>query len=313
MTDQHPSPAAFNQQVIEEFRANGGAVGGMFEGAPLVLLTTTGARTGRPRTNPAVYAHDGTRILVFASNAGGPRHPDWYRNLLADPRVTVEAAAGGGAVETYAATAVPLVGAERDRLYQEQCDRDPAFSAYQAGTTRVIPVVALHRLDLSDRERNRALAAYLSRVHRELREELAVLREEVDAGLAVQAPAAPHDPVRPAPSLGKRLAVHCLAFCDSLHTHHTGEDGAFTVFETQFPRLAPVIARLREEHRTVARVLHDIEALLARLSSRTAAGDAETLRTELARLSAELEAHFSREEQYLLPALTGDDGGSLAT
>lgn len=311
MTDQHPSPAAFNQQVIEEFRANGGAVGGMFEGAPLVLLTTTGARTGRPRTNPAVYARDGARILVFASNAGGPRHPDWYRNLLADPRVTVEAGAEGGAVETYAATAVPLVGEERDRLYQAQCERDPAFSAYQAGTTRVIPVIALNRLDLSDRERNRALGAYLSRVHRELREELAVLRRDVDAYLAE--PAAPQESFRPEPSLGRRLAVHCLAFCDSLHTHHSSEEGAFTDFEKQFPQLAPAIERLREEHRTVAQALRDIEALLASLSSRAAAGEAEALRTELARLAAGLEAHFDHEEQHLRPALTGDDEGPVAT
>lgn len=310
MTDQHPSPAAFNQQVIEEFRANGGAVGGMFEGAPLVLLTTTGARTGRPRTNPAVYARDGERILVFASNAGGPRHPDWYRNLLADPRVTVETAAEGGGVEAYAATALPLVGEERERLYRAQCDRDPAFSAYQAGTTRVIPVVALNRLDLSDRERNRAIGAYLSRVHGELREELAVLRQDVDDYLA--APAAPQGDTRPEPTPGKRLAVHCLAFCDALHTHHTGEEGAFTDFEKQFPELAPEIGRLREEHRTVAQSLRGIEALLGGLSARAAAGEAETLRAELAQLAAGLEAHFAHEEQHLLPALTGEEPGPPA-
>ncbi|MFJ8885591.1 nitroreductase/quinone reductase family protein [Streptomyces sp. NPDC102402] len=305
MTDQHPSPAAFNQQVIEEFRANGGAVGGMFEGAPLVLLTTTGARTGRPRTNPAVYARDGDRILVFASNAGGPRHPDWYRNLLADPRVTVETGTEGGAVETYAATAEPLLGEERDRLYRAQCERDPAFSAYQAGTTRVIPVIALNRLDLSDREHTRAIGAYLARVHRELREELAVLRRDVDDYLA--GPAAAQTGVRPEPSPGKRLAVHCLAFCDALHAHHTGEDGAFTDFEKQFPQLAPAIGRLRAEHHVVAQSLRDIEVILGSLSARTAAGEAETLRAELARLAADLEAHFDHEERQLLPALSGEE------
>ena len=109
--------------------------GGMFEGAPLVLLSTTGARTGRPHTNPAAYQRDGERILVFASNAGGPKNPDWYHNLLADPRVTIEIGTGDGGVETYAAEAVPLEGEERDRLYQVQGERDPAFVTYQANTS----------------------------------------------------------------------------------------------------------------------------------------------------------------------------------
>jgi deazaflavin-dependent oxidoreductase (nitroreductase family) len=108
MTAQQPAPTAFNQQIIDEFRTNEGRVGGMFEGAPLVLLSTTGARTGRPHTNPAAYMRDGERILVFASNAGRPKNPDWYHNLLADSRVTIEIGIGDGGVETYAAEAVPL-------------------------------------------------------------------------------------------------------------------------------------------------------------------------------------------------------------
>ncbi|MGW1996587.1 nitroreductase/quinone reductase family protein [Embleya sp. NPDC001921] len=151
MPEQHPGPADFNAHVIAEFRANGGHVGGMFEGAPLVLLTTVGARTGRPHTNPVVRASDGDRILIFASNAGGPRNPAWYHNLLAQSQVTVEVGVDGDAegavVETYVAEATPLVGAERDRLFAAQCDRDPAFAAYQAGTPRVIPVVALRRIE----------------------------------------------------------------------------------------------------------------------------------------------------------------------
>ncbi|MGW5688609.1 nitroreductase/quinone reductase family protein [Nonomuraea sp. NPDC003754] len=132
----------FNQQVIEEFRANGGTVGGMFEGAPLVLLTTVGARSGAVKTNPAVYLRDGERILVFGSNAGQDRHPAWYHNLLANPDVVVELGS-----ERFAARAVPLAGEERDRMYERQAAIDPAFAAYQANTSRVIPVVALHRLD----------------------------------------------------------------------------------------------------------------------------------------------------------------------
>ncbi|MFC9946490.1 nitroreductase/quinone reductase family protein [Streptomyces pratensis] len=310
MTEQRPSPAAFNQQVIEEFRTNGGKVGGMFAGAPLVLLTTTGARSGRARTNPVVYARDGARVLVFASNAGGPRHPDWYRNLIADPRVTVEVGTEDGGVETYAATAVPADGEERDRLYQAQCERDPAFSAYQAGTTRVIPVVALNRLDLSDPERNRALGAFLLRVHGELRGELATLRQDVDDYLARSAE--PRGPVRAEPSLGRQLATHCLTFCNALHSHHISEESAFTDFEKHFPGLAPAIAQLREEHRTVATVLAGIETLLETLASRSAAGETEALRTELARLADDLEAHFDHEERHLLPTLTGHDGSADA-
>ncbi|MFE2429414.1 nitroreductase/quinone reductase family protein [Streptomyces sp. NPDC059373] len=298
MSEQPPSPAEFNQQVIQEFRTNGGRVGGMFEGAPLVLLTTTGARTGRPHTNPAVYARDGARILVFASNAGGPRHPDWYRNLLADPRVTVEIRTDGGDVGTYAATAVPLEGDERDRHFRDQCERDPAFAAYQAGTTRVIPVVALSRLDLSDPERISAIGAFLLRVHEELRRELGAVREGVDAYLAGR-------PVAQVPSLGQQLAQHCLAFCGALHTHHASEDGAFTVFEQQFPELTPVVGRLREEHRAVASALTGIEGLLADLAAGTATGaaDAEKLRAELEVLASELETHFAYEEQHLFPQL----------
>ncbi|MEV3931353.1 MULTISPECIES: hemerythrin domain-containing protein [unclassified Streptomyces] len=101
--------------------------------------------------------------------------------------------------------------------------------------------------------------------------------------------------------------MHCLAFCDAPHTHHTGVEGAFTDLEKRFPRLAPAIERLREEHRTVAQALRGIEALLGGLSARAAAGEAETPRAELARLAAGLDAHFDHDEQHLLPALTGED------
>ncbi|MFF8840776.1 nitroreductase family deazaflavin-dependent oxidoreductase [Streptomyces sp. NPDC015130] len=169
-----------NQQVIEEFRANGGRLGGMFEGANLLLLTTPGALSGRPRTNPAVYVRDGARLLVFASNAGGPKHPAWFHNLSADPHVTVELGTPEGTVERFAATAAVTEGAERNRLYAEQASREPGFAAYQAATDRTIPVVALHRVDLGDPSRRRAIADHLAKVHAELRTELAALREGLD-------------------------------------------------------------------------------------------------------------------------------------
>jgi deazaflavin-dependent oxidoreductase (nitroreductase family) len=125
-----------------EFRANGGAVGGAFEGVALVLLTTVGVKTGKPRTNPAVYLRDGNRILLFATNAGGSKNPGWFHNLLAHPQVTIEIGENGH-VRTYRTRAVPLEGAERTHFYEIQAQRDPAFREYQAKTSRTIPVLAL--------------------------------------------------------------------------------------------------------------------------------------------------------------------------
>ena len=130
----------FNRQIIEEFRANRGVVGGPFEGASMLLLTTTGAKSGKARVSPMVYRVEGERLFVFASKAGAPTNPDWYRNLLADPNVTVEVGA-----ERFAAHATPVEGAERDRIYAAQAERYPAFTEYQEKTDRVIPVVALER------------------------------------------------------------------------------------------------------------------------------------------------------------------------
>jgi deazaflavin-dependent oxidoreductase (nitroreductase family) len=128
----------FNAKIIEEFRANGGKVGGAMAGAPLVLLTTTGAKSGSRRTTPLAYLPDGDRIVVFASKAGAPTNPDWYHNLIAHPEVTVEVDG-----DTREVTAVEVTGDERDRLFAEQARRNPGFGEYQAKTTRQIPVIAL--------------------------------------------------------------------------------------------------------------------------------------------------------------------------
>ncbi len=128
----------YNRQVIEEFRANDGRVGGPFEGAPMVLLHTTGARTGNERINPLMYLPDGDRVVVFASKGGAPDNPDWYHNLVANPRVTIEV---GDA--TRPAVARPVTGEERDRLYAEQVRRYPQFGEYEKKTSRRIPVVAI--------------------------------------------------------------------------------------------------------------------------------------------------------------------------
>lgn len=130
----------WNRQLIEEFRANGGKVGGMWEGRPLLLLTTTGAKSGLRYTHPTMYLADGNRLLVFASKGGAPTHPDWYHNLVANPDVTVEVGP-----EIYEATATVLTGEERDRWYAKQSELYPQFGEYQKKTTRTIPVVALTR------------------------------------------------------------------------------------------------------------------------------------------------------------------------
>jgi deazaflavin-dependent oxidoreductase (nitroreductase family) len=127
-----------NAQIIEEFRSNEGRVGGYFEGKTLLLLTTTGAKTGRRHTNPAIYLRDGDRYIVFASNGGAPNNPGWYHNVLANPDVLVEAG-----TESFRADATVLEGPERDELFRRQADRDPSFDEYQSGLARLIPVVAL--------------------------------------------------------------------------------------------------------------------------------------------------------------------------
>ncbi len=127
-----------NRRVIEQFRA-GGAIEGMHRDR-LLLLTTTGRRSGRPYTAPMMFHRDGDRVLVIASNIGAPRHPDWYLNLTADPAVTVEIGD-----ETYSATAEIVSGAERERIWAELVRRYPFFAEHQSKTTRAIPVVALNR------------------------------------------------------------------------------------------------------------------------------------------------------------------------
>lgn len=131
----------WNQQVIAEFRANGGKVGGGFEGTPLVLLHTTGAKSGAERISPLVTMVDGDRLIIFGSKAGEPTHPDWYHNLIANPEATVEFG-----TETFPVRASLVEGAERDAIYERQCERFPTFREYQEKTTRLIPVIALVRV-----------------------------------------------------------------------------------------------------------------------------------------------------------------------
>jgi deazaflavin-dependent oxidoreductase (nitroreductase family) len=132
--------SSFNQGIIEEFRANGGKVAS-FGDAPMVLITTTGAKTGKTLVTPLVSQpqDDGT-LYIFASYAGAPKNPAWYHNLVAHPEVEVEFG-----TDRFTATATPLTGAERDRVFDRQKEIFPTFAEYEAKTTRIIPVVALTR------------------------------------------------------------------------------------------------------------------------------------------------------------------------
>lgn len=128
----------WNNQIIAEFRANGGKVGGPFEGGTLLLLHTVGAKSGQPRVNPVMYQDIGDGVAVFATKGGAPTHPDWYFNLLANPRASAEIG-----TQTLPFVARVAEGAERDRIWEAQKRANPGFAAYETRTTRQIPVVIL--------------------------------------------------------------------------------------------------------------------------------------------------------------------------
>ena len=129
---------SWNEKVIDEFRANGGKVGGMFEGMPLVLLHTTGAKTGQERIAPLVCRQEGERVYVFASKGGAPTNPDWFRNIEDNPIVSIEI---GTEKREVRATVLPR--AERDDIYAKHAAQYEGFANYQKGTDRIIPVIAL--------------------------------------------------------------------------------------------------------------------------------------------------------------------------
>lgn len=131
----------FNRRIIEEFRANAGKVGGQFAGAPMILITHKGAKSGRTYTTPLVYTRDGDRFVIVASKAGAPDNPDWYYNLIANPVVTVEIG-----TEKFQARAHATLGEERERLFQAHAKAMPQFNEYKRKTTRQIPVLVLERI-----------------------------------------------------------------------------------------------------------------------------------------------------------------------
>lgn len=274
----------FNAPVIEEFRANGGRVGGWFEGARLVLLTTTGARSGKPHTVPLGYLPDGgKRILVIASAGGAPHHPAWYHNLVAHPVVTVE-----DGVFTREATATVLTGEERDRAFARAVEQDPGWAGYEEKSGRVLPVVALTTIPGPPRTNATSMGGALKLIHDAFRRELRLIRAEV---------------AKSGPALGAQLRVNCLSLCNGLHAHHTMEDnGMFVGVAEQRPDLAPVLDRLRAEHETIAALVADLREVLA-----DADLDRATLQNEVDRLTTEVEHHLDYEEHHLIPVLDAAD------
>ncbi|GAA2439714.1 nitroreductase/quinone reductase family protein [Actinomadura vinacea] len=277
-------PFDFNKQIIQEFRANGGKVGGPFEGAVLALLTTTGARTGARRTSPVGFVLEDGLYLVVASAGGAPRHPGWYHNLVAEPRATLEIG-DGERIRTITVLAVPAEGDERDRLFARVLEEASGYAGYQERTSRTLPVVVLHPVDPSAQgSRLRAAGDELVELHNAFRHELASIRSAL-GGEAV-------------PAVG--LREHCLWFCESLERHHTGEDLVmFQVLLDRFPELAPVLESLRAEHAKVAGLREELAGLLGEAGS----ADPARVRAEVDRLGDVLESHLDREEAELVPLL----------
>ena len=261
----------FTAQLIAEFKANDGRVGGPFENSRLLLLTTTGARTGQSRTAILGYYPDGGRVLVVGSAGGSPKHPDWYHNLLADPKVSVDLG-----LFDYPATAVVLRGAERDEVFARLVEADAGWGEYQKGTTRTIPVVALVPKP-GPPPGGGSFAEMLKTIHSAFRRELSLIRAEVAKS----------------GTLGAQLRINCLTVCQGLHFHHTGEStGLFPALVEQHPELTDVVAVLQKEHDQIAVLLAELEQLVS----------ADVL-DQVDELIAQLHAHLDREEAALLPYL----------
>jgi deazaflavin-dependent oxidoreductase (nitroreductase family) len=271
----------FQQQIIDEFRANRGQVAMFGEGARLLLLTTTGARTGARHTVPLGYLPDGgDRVLVIASAGGSPRHPDWFHNVVAHPRVHVE-----DGVFNYDADASVLEGAERDRAFARAMETDPGWADYESRSGRTLPVVAVTALPgPPGYPPGTSAGQMLAVVHDAFRRELALIRAEI-AGTGSR--------------LGAQLRVNCLTVCAGLHRHHLGEGTMmFPALARRRPELEPVLRRLHAEHETIAALVARLQELLAADGTGPAA-----VRAEVERLVDELERHLTYEEEQLIPVL----------
>lgn len=194
---------------------------------------------------------------------------------------------------TYEARAVVLEGEERDRAFARAMEAEPGWAEYQAKTTRVLPVIALHEIvpDGPPNINASSMGEAIKVVHDAFRRELALIRAEMnDAGGKAGTGGS---------ALGAQLRVNCLTFCAGLHNHHTGEDLAmFPFLAERHPELAPALARLRDEHERIAELVEDLRRVVGDENA-----DPDTARREVERLTEELEAHLTYEEEQLIPLL----------
>ncbi|MER7011306.1 nitroreductase/quinone reductase family protein [Saccharopolyspora sp. NPDC000359] len=289
---------AFNREVVAEFREHGGKLSGWMAGWSVCVLTTTGARTGERRETPLGYFEIDGQPLVVASVMGGPKNPSWYYNIQKNPHVTVETG-----TESYEATAVVETGERRDELFAAVAAQNEGMRDYQEKTTRVIPVVTLHRIteeSTQDEDRVRGLGDFLVEAHNWLREELADLHRQLDEIIADTGSSA--ELQRAKPNLAQQLREHCAEFCAAIKQHHTGEDrGAFPMLAQQHPELAPTLEELGREHEVVAHLQEEIRRLVD--AYEPGATDPELLKNRLETLTRELEVHFTHEEETIVEAL----------
>ncbi|WP_407566040.1 nitroreductase/quinone reductase family protein [Streptomyces sp. 184] len=279
------------RQLIEEFRANAGQVGGRYAGRRMLLLTTAGADGIAARTTPLVYVPDAERrmVVVAAPTAAGEL-PAWYGELGNREEVEVETDDW-----TSRATVQILHGAERDLLFDRAAEVDPDFAAARDAARAAAPVVALTRVE--DDLPPGPLGDTLLTAHRGLRQELALLRAEVASAAAEG---------RPAGGLALQLRVNCLSFCQGMEIHHTGEDQlVFPMLEKLAPDLAEPLALLRREHEVLAGLIDRLRVLvgLDESGDQTPPPEPATVLDEVDKLVDELEAHLDHEEDQLVAVL----------
>lgn len=268
-----------HERLVAEFRARKGQVSGPLAATRLILLTTMDVTTGRPVTDLVEFLHDEEESsLVMAVPAPGDPRPTWYTNLCTDPWVTTE----NGTFVTKSEARV-LEGEQREAAFLRFAEGDHSLHDRQARLAEPIPIVSLR--PVSGEPVGGALwGDSLKEVHDGFRRELALIRKEVaSSGVG----------------LGAQLRINCLNICAQLHHHHTIEDDEmFPTVDRHHPELASTMARLREEHTTLASLLEELGVLLS-----DGTDDLDQLRAGVNRLTSQVEAHLDYEEETLIPVL----------
>ncbi|MFG2231658.1 nitroreductase/quinone reductase family protein [Streptomyces sp. NPDC048723] len=281
----------FSQWIVAEFRANGGRVGHPFAHERMILLTSGGLRTGQPRTTPLLYVPDDGGILVVASPSGASGHPDWYFDLVVDPRATVETGE-----KIYNALATITKDTERDRCFALAAASLPGLSEHPAEGSRLLPVVRLQPV-----ERDACVSGAWTRgdevmlgCDRQRRAALGVCAALADA----------YTSDKPATRPGPELLSSCRDLCITLREQHLGRDlELYAELDRQLPAFAPVLARLRRERQVVAAILDELQQSLDAPGGCTIA----VAKAGFDRLWAVLAQHLASKQAHLVPALDALD------